>query len=166
MMKRLLFGLVTFSVGMLLLASPAISQPPEKGDKEGGKGAPPKFELGQLFPPPVVEQLNLTPAQEKEIDAIKADVKAKLEKLLTEEQKKIVEDFRPGMGGPGGMGGDKGGMGDKGAKGVKGGEKGGKSGDKGSKGGDKGGKGAPGEKGDKSGKGGAGGDRPERPPVE
>ena len=136
---RLLFGMLALSVGMMFVSTEAASQPPAgKGGKGGEKGNPPRFELGQVFPPPLMEELNLTPAQAKELDAIKTELKAKLDKLLTAEQKTTIENFRP-RGGPGGPAGDKG-------------EKHGKGG----KGGDKGSKGAP------------GGDRPpvEKPPVD
>ena len=136
---RLLFGMLALSVGMMFVSTEAASQPPaSKGGKGGEKGNPPRFELGQVFPPPLMEELNLTPAQAKELDAIKMELKAKLDKLLTAEQKTTIENFRP-RGGPGGPAGDKG-------------EKHGKGG----KGGDKGSKGAP------------GGDRPpvEKPPVD
>jgi len=138
-MMRLLFGMLALSVGMMFVSTEAASQPPAgKGGKGGEKGNPPRFELGQVFPPPLMEELNLTPAQAKELDAIKMELKAKLDKLLTAEQKTTIENFRP-RGGPGGPAGDKG-------------EKHGKGG----KGGDKGSKGAP------------GGDRPpvEKPPVD
>jgi hypothetical protein len=146
-MQRILFGIVAFGIGVLLISSPVVSQPPEgKGGKDGkegkdGKGGPPRFELGKAFPPPLLEQLNLTPAQEKELEAIEKDLKVKLDKLLTADQKQIAADFRPR--GPGGMGekSGKGGMGEKGGKG---------------------GKGAKGDKGDKGDKG----ERPDRPPVE
>ncbi len=147
-MTKLLFGMLALSIGMMFVSTEAASQPPAgKGGKDGEKGPPMRFELGQVFPPPLVEALNLTPAQVKELDAIKAELKAKLDKLLTDEQKATIENFRP-RGGPGGPGGP---AGDKGEKG-----KGGK--------GDKGAKGGPG--GDKGNKGAPGGDRPERPPVE
>jgi hypothetical protein len=144
-MKRVALGIVAFAFGTLLVMSTAVSQPPGgKGDKDGkeGKFGPPRFELGQVFPPPLLVELNLTPAQEKELETIKQDLKAKLDKLLTAEQKTTVENFRPR--GPGGFGGP-------GEKGGKGGFKGGK-GDKGDFKGDKG------EKGDKGG--------PDRPPFE
>ncbi len=144
-MTRLLFGMLVLSIGMMFITTEAASQPlAGKGGKDGEKGPPPRFELGQVFPPPLIEVLNLTPAQAKELDAIKAELKAKLDKLLTDEQKATIENFRP-RGGPGGPAGDKG---EKGGKGK----------------GDKGGKGGPG--GDKGGKSAPGGDRPERPPVE
>ena len=122
-MKRLLFGIVAFAAGVAFIASPVLSQPPggdDKGGKGGAKGGPMRFELGQVLPPPLLAELKLTPAQEKELDTIKADLKTKLDKLLTAEQKKTIEEFRPR-----GMGGPPGGVGEKGGKGA-GGKKGGK----------------------------------------
>ena len=112
-MKRAVFGLTALAAGALLIVSQGVSQPP--GGKEGkgppDRGGPPRFELGQLLPPPLVEELKLTAEQKKELDAIQKDVKARLDKLLTAEQKKMVESFRPrgGPGGPGGRGGPDGG---------------------------------------------------------
>ena len=111
-MKRTTFGAIACAVGSLVLASSAVSQPPPGG--KDGKGGPPRYELGQVFPPPLVDELKLTPEQEKELDAIKKELKAKLEKLLTADQKKTAENFRPR--GPGG---------EKGGRGPGGGEKGG-----------------------------------------
>lgn len=155
-MKRILFGLTAFAVGMMLIAMPAVSQPQDKDGKDGkegkeGKGKGPKggkdgkgpgrFELGQIFPPPLLAELDLTPEQEQKLQSLQKELKGKLEKLLTDEQKKTIENFRP----KGGMGKDgKGGMG-KGENGENGGK---------------------GEKGPKNGKGGNKGDRPDRPPVE
>ena len=108
-MRRVLFGLMAFTAVVLFVASPAVSQPPPGG--KGGQKGPPRFELGQVFPPPLLAELQLTPAQEKELDAIKKELKTKLNKLLTVEQKKKVENFRPrgpgGPGGPGGKGGER-----------------------------------------------------------
>jgi len=82
-----------------------------KGAKDGkaGKGPPPRFELGDVFPGPLLAELKLTPAQEKELDGIKKDLKAKLNKILTDDQKKVIENFRPR--GPGGPGAEKDGKG-------------------------------------------------------
>ena len=143
-MKRALVSIFAFAAGMGIVLSAAVSQPPDGGDKEGkggGKDGPPRYELGQIFPPPLVEEMNLTPTQQRELEKIQSDLKVKLEKLLTDDQKKTVQNFRPrGPMGKGGPGGDKGGQ-----KGDKGGQKG----EKGDKGGPKGDKGAYGEKGDK-----------------
>jgi hypothetical protein len=147
-MNKLLFGLAAFAVGGLLVGSPALSQPPgEKGDKggPGGKGGFPSgpggpggkggfpggtgFKLGTVLPPFALDELNLTPEQQTKLAAIEADVKGRLDTLLTEEQKKRLESLRPPggkggfPGGPGGPGGDKGGPG---GKGGFGGEKGGR----------------------------------------
>ena len=119
-MNRIVFGIVAFLGGVALISAPAISQPPmgkdgkdAKGkDGKDGKGGPPRYELGQVFPPPLLEELNLTATQQKELEKIQADLKTKLGKLLTDDQKKTCENFRPrGPGGPGGPGGEKGGKG-------------------------------------------------------
>src|SRR5256885_5658194 len=106
-MKRLLaLAFTTAVVGMCALT--ASSQPPEgKGPPGGGggkKGGPPGFELGKVLPPFVRDELNLTADQEQKIAALEAEVKQKLEKILTAEQKKKIGNARPPMGkdGPGG----------------------------------------------------------------
>ncbi|MGL6074698.1 MAG: hypothetical protein ACRC8S_11100 [Fimbriiglobus sp.] len=123
-MKRYVISAMMFLVGVIFIATPGISQPPGKEGKEGkGEKGPPKMEIGQVFLAPLLEELKLTEAQKKELDVIQKELKAKLEKLLTAEQKKTIENFRPrgpGMGkegGPGGPGGEKGKGGDKGGKG-------------------------------------------------
>ena len=154
-MKKIVLGVAVLLAGAVFLVSNAVSQPPGGKDGKDGKGGPGRFELGEVIPPPLRMELKLTPDQEKELDALKADLKSKLSKILTPEQKKAIENFRPrGTGGPGGEKGGKGG--EKGEKGEKGG-KGGKGGEKGEKGGKGGEKGGPdGEK----------GGRPARPPME
>ncbi|QVL32634.1 hypothetical protein KIH39_01570 [Telmatocola sphagniphila] len=95
-MLRIIAGLLILSVCGACL----VSQPPpdgEKDDKKGDKkGGPPRYKLGELFPPHVAEELKLTAEQEKKIADLKAEVKAKLEKILTPEQVQILENFRPG----------------------------------------------------------------------
>ena len=123
-MKRALFGMMAFVAAAMFLATQAQSQPPRgKDDKDGPKG-PPRFEIGQLFPPPLMEELKLTPDQMKELDGIKRELRTKMEKLLTPEQMKKVENFRPrGPGGPGGPEGKGPPLDDKGKRGP--GDKGG-----------------------------------------
>jgi hypothetical protein len=56
----------------------------------------------------VAEQLKLTDEQKKQVAELEKDTKAKLGKILTSEQKKILEKARPprpGQGGPGDQGG-------------------------------------------------------------
>ena len=156
-MYRFGFGLAALAVAAVFLVANASSQPPGGKDGKDGKGGVPRFELGQVIPPPLRAEMKLTPEQEKQIDDLKNELKGKLSKILTPEQIKAAENFRPrfggGPGGPGGPGGEKGG------KGGPGGEKGGKGGPGGEKG-EKGGKGP------KGGPDGEKGGRPARPPME
>jgi hypothetical protein len=82
--------------------------PGGEGRSPGGRGpgGPPRFELGQVLPPRAKEELGLTKSQETEVANLEKEVKERLSKILTTEQKKKLEDFRPPRpGGPGGPGG-------------------------------------------------------------
>ena len=131
-MQRVLFGLLAFVLGVALVASPAVSQPPGgkdgkdgKGGGKDGKGLKSGFKLGSALPPTLVEDLKLTDDQKAKLQEIEKDLKGKLDKLLTDDQKKVIENFAPaGPGGPGPKGGKgppppmgKGGPGEKGGKG-------------------------------------------------
>ncbi|MBN9520022.1 hypothetical protein J0H58_16100 [bacterium] len=140
-MKKLLCGFAAFAAGALLIGSPAMSQPPGgkddkggpggKGGFPGGPGSKAGFKLGAVLPPFAVDQLKLTDDQKTQLTAIEADVKAKLEKMLTADQLKALETMRPG----GGFGGPGGGFpGGRGKGGFPGGGKGGPPGEKGGKG--------------------------------
>ncbi len=95
---------------------------PAGGPGMGGPGGGFVMRLpppGVIMPPPVQDTLQLTDAQKKELEAIQKDVDAKLEKLMTEEQRKTFKELKDrGAGGPGGgfPGGPGGGMG--GGRGV------------------------------------------------
>src|SRR5947209_13284057 len=106
-MKRFLCGLLVFAAAAAVVASSeAWSQPPDGGrGKKGGKekGRPPRFELGKVLPPFARDELNLTDEQQKQLADLERDVKAKLERILTAEQKKKLEELRP-PGPPGGPG--------------------------------------------------------------
>jgi len=85
------------------------------GGPPGGRGrfgagafAPPA--PGQLLPPFLQERLNLTAKQRKQLDELQKEIDSKLEKILTEDQKKQLKEMRRGFGpggprGPGGPGG-------------------------------------------------------------
>src|SRR5579883_983415 len=115
-MKRLLFGLMLFSAVAVLSIATGVAQPPDGGrpgkrDRGDGKGppggpggGPPRFELGKVLPPFVREELDLTPDQEEQIAALEKEVKAKLEKILTAEQRRKIRSIRPPM--PPGADGD------------------------------------------------------------
>ena len=116
---------VLFVGSMLVVASLTSAQPPEGGkekgkgdgkDFKGGKGGGPGGKgmfgpppIGQIMPVFVQEQLKLTDAQKKDLEAMQKDVDAKIEKLLTDEQKKALKELKErgpgrGPGGPGGPG--------------------------------------------------------------
>jgi Spy/CpxP family protein refolding chaperone len=103
--------------------------PPPSGERppgqEGGPGAQGGRARGQagfhLLPPHVMEQLNLTADQQKQVAALEAEVKAKLEKILTPEQLKQMKQMRPPMR-PSGPGGGPGGQAGPGGPGGQGGE--------------------------------------------
>jgi hypothetical protein len=86
----------------------------DKGDFPGGPGGfgPPR--PGEIFPSFIRDQLKLTAEQKKKYDELQKDLDAKLDKLLTEEQKKQLKEFTPPAGFPpfpGGPGGPPGGAG-------------------------------------------------------
>jgi Spy/CpxP family protein refolding chaperone len=68
-------------------------QPPGDDEKGPGKKGPPgkRFILGKLLPPHIHEGLELSAEQEKQLKALEAEVKAKLEKILTAEQRAQIE---------------------------------------------------------------------------
>ncbi|HVS35840.1 MAG TPA: hypothetical protein VMS17_09680 [Gemmataceae bacterium] len=68
----------------------------------GGRFGPPK--PGTILPAFVVEQLKLTDDQKKQLDDLQKEVDVKLDKILTADQKQMLQDLRPGRG-PGGPGG-------------------------------------------------------------
>jgi hypothetical protein len=114
-MKSVRIGSVVLA-GLLVAVSFAFTQPPpDRGprDKKDGPppGGPPRFELGRVLPPPLVEELELTEKQRADIAKLEKEVKERLAKILTAEQKKKVENFRPRFpgrpGGPPGAGPDR-----------------------------------------------------------
>lgn len=95
--------------------------PPPRGDRPppggpdgppgpGGPGGPGRFgppRPGQILPPFVMDALKLTDDQKKQMDDLQKEVDSKLDKILTDDQKKQMKEMRPprGPGGPGGPGG-------------------------------------------------------------
>ncbi|MFM8271359.1 MAG: hypothetical protein ACKODX_03400 [Gemmata sp.] len=130
-MRLVAAGLFVTSV-LATVSFTSAQQPGGKGAEQPGKGGPPGgkggfggpgggfggkggFGMpaapGTVLPPAVREQLKLTDAQKKDLDAIQKDVDAKLEKLLTDEQKKTLKELKDrGARGPGGFGGPGGGF--------------------------------------------------------
>jgi hypothetical protein len=72
----------------------------------GGFGGPPP--IGQVLPPFILDQLQVTEGQKKQIADLQKEVDEKLTKILTPEQKKQLDEIKdrgPGRFGPGGPGG-------------------------------------------------------------
>ena len=67
---------------------------------QGGPGVRPGL---HLLPPRAMAELNLTSDQKKQLADLEAEVKAKVEKILTPEQLQQLKEMRPPMG-PAGMG--------------------------------------------------------------
>lgn len=74
---------------------------PPRGGPGGFGGFP---QPGQILPSALEERLKLTPEQKKQREELQKEVDAKLDKLLTAEQKKQLKDMRGGFG-RGGFGG-------------------------------------------------------------
>lgn len=120
-----LVGTAAVLVGLgALLAQPSdtpgpggpATRPAHRDGKSGPVGFP------HLIPPFAAEKMNLTGDQRKQLDDLAKEVKARLEKILTPEQMKILQDTRPPRGdrGPGGQAG----QGERGGRGGKGGHEG------------------------------------------
>ena len=80
------------------------------GGPPGGSGpfpAPPGGfpglpQPGQVLPPPVQDTLKLTAEQKKQLEELQKEVDSKLDKLLTDDQRKQLAQMRQGFGPPGG----------------------------------------------------------------
>ena len=92
---------------------PPASQPPPGSQPQGGRNR----SAIRILPPRAAQWLNLTSDQQKQVDALEADVQAKMAKILTPEQLQQLQQMRRGRGrgrfgggpggprGPGGPGG-------------------------------------------------------------
>jgi hypothetical protein len=91
-MRRLAVGgLFALAVSTLTLAQ---GQPP--GGKQGGKKdkGPPPFRMGKVLPPFAREELDLSKEQLGQLADLEKDVRARLEKILTDKQRKQLEGPR------------------------------------------------------------------------
>ncbi len=128
---------VLFLAGLLAMTSLSTAQPP--GGGKGGKGGKGEFpggggkggfggigpQPGQIMPQFITDMLKLTDDQKKQVETLQKDVDEKLDKILTDDQKKQLKELKER--GPGGFGGGAGGKGGGPGGGGKGG-KGGKGG--------------------------------------
>ena len=79
----------------------------------GGRRGPPM--PGQIMPDFLAEQIKLSDDQKKKFTDLQKELDGKIEKILTDEQKKMMKEMKErGPGGPGGPGGGPGGPGGRG----------------------------------------------------
>lgn len=131
-MKKGAVAAFVFSAAFVLALSATGQQPEQKGGK-GGKGGFPgggpgmRPQPGQLMPVFIQDRLKLSDDQKKQVADLQKEVDAKIDKLLTDDQKAEFKKLKEqGPGGPGGgFPGGPGGGGQKGP-GGKGGFPGGK----------------------------------------
>jgi Spy/CpxP family protein refolding chaperone len=94
-MKIILLAFALCASTSLLTAQDAKPPGGGQGGPGGGKPGP------HLLPRGADEKLNLTADQKKAIDELEAEVKSKLEKILTPEQLDQLKQMRPPGGGKG-----------------------------------------------------------------
>lgn len=122
-MKRVLWvsGAVLCALGLSLYAAQPPGddrRPPDDGQGPGRRGGdrqmrtqrlgPPRWELGRILPPPLSQQLHLSDDQKRQLHDLESEVKERVMKILTDEQKAKINEFerRGPMGAPpGNMGG-------------------------------------------------------------
>ncbi len=115
-MKRLSF--IVALVSLIALVNQSLhSQPPDDreppggrpaGRRDGGPGAgrPGPWQPGKVMPPHVQDELKLSTPQKKQLADLEKDVKERILKILTDEQKRQLQTLRPpgppedGAGGP------------------------------------------------------------------
>ena len=103
--------LITFAVALTAIIAYA-QEPAGSPPEGGGPGGGPHHGGIHLLPPHAAEQLNLTDDQKKQLAALEAEVKTKIEAILTPAQLEQLKQMRPPHpGGPGG--GPNAGKGDK-----------------------------------------------------
>jgi EF hand len=70
--------------------------PPDKDGKGKGKGPGKGGPPGQILPNFLQDMLQLTPEQKQQVDALQAEVNARLGKILTDDQNKELKEFQKG----------------------------------------------------------------------
>ena len=99
-------GVVTKEELTALAKKMAAEESRDGGGRRGGFGPPGgsggRPQPGQILPGFLQDMLQLTPEQRKQVDDLQKEVNDKLEKILTEEQRKQFKDLRER--GPGGFG--------------------------------------------------------------
>jgi hypothetical protein len=99
-------------LGLLMtVAGTALSQPPDDdregpppprregrdgpGGREGRLPPPPPWEPGRVIPPFVRHELRLSSDQQKQLDELEKDVKDRIFKILSSDQRAQLKEMRP-----------------------------------------------------------------------
>jgi hypothetical protein len=93
-MKPALVGSLTLAT-LMAAALTASAQRPRNGTPPP---PPPRYRLGELIPPQVRDRLSLTEEQGKQLADLEAEVRAKLDRILTAEQREQLSAPRPPAG--------------------------------------------------------------------
>jgi hypothetical protein len=82
-------------VSGLLAVSMGLAQPPDQPRPPGPVilEAPSPTKPGQILPGPVQDQLKLTSEQKKQVEELQKEVDEKLAKILTPQQRKLLDDM-------------------------------------------------------------------------
>jgi hypothetical protein len=100
-MKKTWLAALALGAALLCAASactpPDDAPPPKKG---GPPPPPPRFELGRVLPPHFRDELDLTEVQEAELDELEQEVRQRVLKLLSPEQRTRLHELRRRRPGP------------------------------------------------------------------
>jgi hypothetical protein len=113
MKKSIVSMLAVGALALFLLTGLADQPDKEKGPKKGPPPDKKGWEPGKIIPPYVRDALEFTEDQQKKIDALEKEVRTKLLKIFTEDQKKRLKELNekgpkgPGEDGPPKKGKDK-----------------------------------------------------------
>lgn len=111
---RMLAGVILLVAGIVLGSSAIEAQPPGKDTPKGGdgKGGFPgtggfgggftRPQPGQVMPAAFQAMLKLTDEQKQKFEELQKEVDAKMDKILTDDQKKQIKEMRENRGGFGG----------------------------------------------------------------
>lgn len=97
-MKKVVVAI--FALGALALTMAAALPPPEERPAPKKQAAPPpppgppRFELGRVLPPHFRDELDLSEAQETQLDELEHEVRERVLRMLSPEQRTKLHELR------------------------------------------------------------------------
>src|SRR4051794_33752958 len=88
-MRSLGFGIAALTISAGLIMACNAQQPGSR------KGPPPQWNPVHVFPPDVRDSLKLTEEQDKQIDDLEHEVRGRIDKILTAQQRRVLSESRP-----------------------------------------------------------------------